>query len=25
MHKLCGYNPRKFRDANILYLALKLK
>ncbi len=25
IHKLCGYNPRKFRDANILYLALKLK
>ena len=25
IHKLCGYNPRKFRDANILYLALQLK
>lgn len=24
IHRLCGYNPRKFTDANILFLAIKL-
>lgn len=24
IHRLCGYDPRKFKDANILYLAIKL-
>ncbi len=25
IHRLCGYNPRNFRDAVVLYLALRLR
>ena len=25
IHRICGYNPRKFKDAAILYLALNMK